>query len=89
MARSGEKCGLGPEARARSVEHPADRLSFTPGGKVGLRVNWDESNSSPELNEAVARAKVATDPAERERAFTDIQTIMLEESPFAFLVQTG
>jgi peptide/nickel transport system substrate-binding protein len=68
---------------------PADRLSFTPGGKVGLRVNWDESNSSPELNEAVGRAKLATDPAERERAFTDIQTIMLEESPFAFLVQTG
>jgi peptide/nickel transport system substrate-binding protein len=71
------------------VEDPIDRISFTPGGKVGLRVNWDESNASPELVEAVGRAKVATDVAERERAFTDIQRIMQDESPFAFLVQTG
>ncbi len=68
---------------------PIDRLAFTPGGKVGLRVNWDESRASSQLNEAVSRAWVATDPADRERAFTDVQTIMMDESPFAFLVQTG
>lgn len=68
---------------------PIDRLAFTPGGKVGLRVNWDESNASPELMEAVNRAWVATDPAARDAAFTDVQTIMLDESAFAFLVQSG
>ena len=68
---------------------PLDRLAFTPGGKVGLRVNWDESNASPELMEAVNRAWVATDPADRDAAFTDVQTIMLDESAFAFLVQSG
>ena len=32
---------------------------------------------------------VATDPAERDQAFTDVQTIMLDESSFVFLVQSG
>lgn len=68
---------------------PIDRLAFTPGGKVGLRVNWDESNASPELVEAVGRAKVATDLAEREAAFTDVQRLMLDESAFVFVVQSG
>lgn len=68
---------------------PIDRLAFTPGGKVGLRVNWDESNASPELMEAVNRAWVATKPADREAAFSDVQTIMLDESALAFLVESG
>lgn len=68
---------------------PLDRLAFTPGGKVGLRVNWTEENASPELVAAVNRAKVATSPADREAAFSEIQRIMLDESPFAFLVQSG
>ncbi len=68
---------------------PIDRIAFTPGGKVGLRVNWDESNASPELVAAVSRAKIATDPADREAAFTEVQQIMLDESAFVFLVQSG
>jgi peptide/nickel transport system substrate-binding protein len=68
---------------------PIDRLAFTPGGKVGLRVNWDESNASPELVAAVNRAKVATAPPDRNAAFTEIQQIMLDESAFVFLVQSG
>lgn len=68
---------------------PIDRLSFTPGGKVGLRVNWDESNASPELVAAVNRAKVATATEDRNAAFTEVQQLMLEESPFVFLVQSG
>lgn len=68
---------------------PIDRLAFTPGGKVGLRVNWDESNASAELVAAVEAAKIATDPADREAAFTEIQQLMLDESGFAFLVQSG
>jgi peptide/nickel transport system substrate-binding protein len=68
---------------------PLDRLAFTPGGKVGLRTNWTEENASPELVAAVKKARVATDPAEREAAFTEIQQLMLDESAFAFLVQSG
>ncbi|GIK42864.1 MAG: ABC transporter substrate-binding protein [Chloroflexota bacterium] len=68
---------------------PIDRIAFTPGGKVGLRANWTEERASRELNEAVARAKVVTDRAAREQAFADIQRIMLDESAFAFLGQSG
>lgn len=68
---------------------PIDRIAFTPGGKVGLRTNWTEQNASPALVEAVKKAKVATAAADREAAFTEIQKIMLDESPFVFLVQSG
>jgi peptide/nickel transport system substrate-binding protein len=68
---------------------PIDRIAFTPGGKVGDRANWDESNASAALVEAVNRAKVATDPAARDQAFSDVQSLMLDESPFVFLVQSG
>lgn len=68
---------------------PIDRLSFTPGGKVGLRANWDESDASPELVAAVGRARIATDPADRAEAFAEVQEIMKDESVFVFLVQSG
>jgi peptide/nickel transport system substrate-binding protein len=68
---------------------PLDRLAFTPAGKVGVRVKWMEENASAELVGLVQQAKVATDPAEREELFTAIQQRMLDESPFAFLVQSG
>ena len=41
------------------------------------------------MNDAVARAKVVTDPAARAEAFGEIQRIMLDESAFAFLGQSG
>lgn len=68
---------------------PIDRLAFTPDGKVGLRANWTKANASPELVAAVEQAKVVTEPAERERVFTEIQERMLTESPFVFVVQNG
>jgi peptide/nickel transport system substrate-binding protein len=68
---------------------PIDRIAFTPGGNVGLRVNWTEDKASPALNDAVKRAKGVTADADRNAAFTEIQQIMLDESPFVFLVQSG
>jgi peptide/nickel transport system substrate-binding protein len=68
---------------------PIDRIAFTPGGKVGLRVNWTEDKASAALNDAVKRGKTVTADADRAAAFTDIQNIMLDESPFVFLVQGG
>jgi peptide/nickel transport system substrate-binding protein len=68
---------------------PLDRLSFAPGGNVGLRANWPEERASEELVEQVQKAWVATDPADREAAFTAVQELMLDESPFVTLVQPG
>lgn len=68
---------------------PIDRIAFTPGGKVGLRANWTPERASQALNDAVARAKVVTDPAARAEAFASVQQIMLDESAFAFLGQSG
>ena len=86
--RNGEE-GLGLWLWGPDFIDPLDRLAFTPGGVVGLRVHWTEEIASPELVAAVNRAKVATAPADREAAFTEIQRIMLDESPFVFLVQSG
>lgn len=83
------KSGFGLWQWGPDFTDPIDRLAFTPGGKVGLRVNWTEDKASAALNEAVARAKVATADADRAAAFGDIQNIMLDESPFVFLVQNG
>ncbi len=68
---------------------PIDRLAFTPGGVVGLRANWSEDKASAGLNDAVKQAKVVTADADRSAAFTQIQQIMLDESPFVFLIQSG
>ncbi len=68
---------------------PIDRIAFTPDGKVGVRANWTADRASAALNDAVKRAKVATADADRAAAFTEIQQIMLDESPFVFLVQSG
>lgn len=68
---------------------PIDRIAFTPGGNVGLRANWTEDKASAGLNDAVKKAKVVTADADRNAAFTEIQQIMLDESPFVFLVQSG
>ncbi len=68
---------------------PIDRIAFTPDGVVGLRVNWTEENASAGLVDAVKRAKVVTADADRTAAFTEIQSIMLDESPFVFVVQSG
>lgn len=83
------KAGFGLWQWGPDFIDPIDRLAFTPGNKVGLRVNWTEDKASAALNDAVKRAKVATADADRAAAFGDIQNIMLDESPFVFLVQSG
>lgn len=83
------KAGFGLWQWGPDFTDPIDRLAFTPGNKVGLRVNWTEDKASAGLNDAVKRAEVATADADRAAAFTDVQNIMLDESPFVFLVQNG
>jgi ABC-type transport system substrate-binding protein len=50
-----------------------------PGGKVSAeRANWPADMADPELNALVDRAAVATDPAEREALFDELQTAIQE-----------
>lgn len=68
---------------------PIDRTAFLPGGKVGLRASWTEDRASDEMVEWTQKARVTTDPAGREEAFTQLQELSKDESAFAFLVQPG
>jgi peptide/nickel transport system substrate-binding protein len=67
----------------------ADRLSFLPEGKVGLRANWTNANSTPEIQALRDRAAVATDAAERDEVWSEIQAYWFEDSPFAAFLQPG
>ncbi|MCL4251445.1 MAG: ABC transporter substrate-binding protein [Anaerolineae bacterium] len=65
-----------------------DMLAFLPGGKVAdERALWTPDRADAALNDLVARARVATDPAEREEVFTALQASMQENSPFAPFIQ--
>jgi peptide/nickel transport system substrate-binding protein len=67
----------------------ADRLSFLPEGKVGLRANWTDANSSPEIQALRDQAKLTTDPAARDEVWSQIQEAWFEDSPFAAILQPG
>ena len=80
--------GLGYWFWGPDVLDAIDMLSFLPGGKVAdERALWTPDRADAELNDLVARARVATDPAEREEVFTAIQAYMQEDSPFAPFLQ--
>ncbi|MBK8026824.1 MAG: ABC transporter substrate-binding protein [Chloroflexi bacterium] len=67
---------------------PIDMLSFVPGGKVAVeRTQWTDEMVSEEIIALRDRARVATDPAEREQIFTDLQTFMQESGAFAPFLQ--
>lgn len=68
------------------VLDPIDLLSFLPGGnKVDARAQW--TSDDPALLDLIASARTATDPAVREQVFTDLQTYMQTNSPFAPFIQ--
>ena len=63
----------------------ADVISFLPGELVGLRAGW--ATADQDLLDWRDQAKVATDPAEREELFTNIQNALQQEGPFAPFLQ--
>ncbi|MBL8134570.1 MAG: ABC transporter substrate-binding protein [Anaerolineae bacterium] len=70
------------------VLDPIDMLAFVPGGKVANeRALWTDERASGDILALRDRARVATDPAEREQLFTDIQTYMQESGAFAPFLQ--
>lgn len=67
---------------------PIDMLAFVAGGKVAAeRANWTDDNADADILQLRDRARVATDPAEREQLFTDIQDYMQQNGPFAPFLQ--
>jgi peptide/nickel transport system substrate-binding protein len=67
----------------------ADRLSFLPEGKVGLRANWTDANASDAIKALRDEARLATDPAARDEVWSQIQEAWFEDSPFAPMLQPG
>lgn len=73
------------------VLDPIDTLSFLPGGKVAdERARWTTAlieAEYPDIVEAIATARVSTDPAERAVIFETLQTFLQGHGSFAPFIQ--
>ncbi|KQL37644.1 hypothetical protein AN960_16250 [Bacillus sp. FJAT-25509] len=64
----------------------SNQLAFIPGDIVGKRANW-EASANPELVNLANQAKVEIDQTKRAEISGQMQDIIAENSPYAFLVQ--
>jgi peptide/nickel transport system substrate-binding protein len=62
------------------------QLAFLPGNTVGLRANW-QAESNPALVALSNAASTETDDAKRAALFGQIGAELIEDSPFAVLLQ--
>jgi peptide/nickel transport system substrate-binding protein len=62
------------------------QLAFLPGNSVGLRANWT-AEQNPTLAALGKQAATEIDNAKRVALFTQIQQAMIEDTPFAMLLQ--
>ncbi|MFP3090292.1 ABC transporter substrate-binding protein [Treponema sp. TIM-1] len=62
------------------------QLAFLPGNSVGLRANWT-ADQNPALAALGKQAATEIDTAKRVELFTQIQQAMIEDTPFAMLLQ--
>jgi peptide/nickel transport system substrate-binding protein len=62
------------------------QLVFLPGNSVGLRANW-QASANPQLAALGNTVAVETDEAKRKELFTQIQNALIEDTPFAVLIQ--
>lgn len=65
---------------------PSDYLVFTPGNLIALHVGWP-AGSDPAVEKLVAKARVATAPADRAALYRQIQLGLNARSPFVPLIQ--
>lgn len=63
-----------------------NQLAFIPEDVVGARANW-EAAGQEELIELANQARVEIDESKRAEISTEMQEMMVENSPYAFLVQ--
>ena len=81
--RSGDH-GVGYWLWGPDILDPLDFLSFMPPGKVATeRNNWQLESLPQEIQDAIARTKVASDPDERMALFTQLQEYTMQHGPFA------
>lgn len=64
----------------------SNQLAFMPGDIVGTRANWDPA-SNTELVDLANQARIESDEANRASVSTELQQMIAENSPYAFLVQ--
>ncbi|GHV78778.1 ABC transporter substrate-binding protein [Spirochaetia bacterium] len=71
-----------------SPDYPdnSSQLAFLPGNTVGLRANWT-AESNPGLTALGKQVASESDNARRAALFGQIQQAMIEDSPFAMLLQ--
>jgi peptide/nickel transport system substrate-binding protein len=62
------------------------QIAFLPGNSVGLRANWT-ADQNPALAALGRAAASETDTAKRQALFGEIQQAMIEDTPFAVLLQ--
>lgn len=63
-----------------------NQMAFVPGQNVGLRANW-KSGSNKRLEELSILVQGEMDKAKRTEQLKEMQEIMLEDSPYAFMIQ--
>ncbi len=67
---------------------PIDQLSFLPDGKVGgERANWTSENADEAILALRDAAAVATNEAERDEVFAEIQLYLQQNGPWAPFIQ--
>ncbi len=66
-----------------------DYVEFLPEGVVGLRVNWTDDNGDETILALRDALKVETDDSVRSGMFGEMQDYLMEQGPFAPLMQPG
>ncbi|MEM7126510.1 MAG: ABC transporter substrate-binding protein [Chloroflexota bacterium] len=66
-----------------------DYVEFLPEGVVGKRVNWTDDNADETILALRDALKVETDDSVRSGMFGEMQDYLMEQGPFAPLMQPG
>lgn len=66
-----------------------DYVEFLPGGVVGLRTNWTDENADPAILDLRDKLEVETDEATRIELFQQMQDYLMEQGPYAPILQPG
>lgn len=66
-----------------------DYVEFLPGGVVGLRAKWTDDNADETIVALRDALKVETDDAKRAEMFGQMQDYLMQNGPYAPLLQPG
>ncbi len=66
-----------------------DRVAFLPERLVGKRAGWTDATATDTIKKLRDQAEIESDPAKRVQTWDQIQSYLVENSPFVPLVQPG